>query len=269
MVAVSRDELDQVLWELVDGELEGEERAALEARLAADPQARERLRQVQAVAGLLRGLEPLEPPVELPSAIARTLAGRRPRQRPLAAARAWVNELLVPRWRVRLAWGCAGAVLGVAVALLHPALRSTAADDVSRYYGAMSRPEAAAGPLLDLPEGRGQLTFDRPRRLLRVRLVGKAAGEASALELVASGLVLGGVEERGAALQRASVSQRGVVVESGGRGVVEVAIGVPPAITHVSVRLVAANRPLFEGEIDLTPPAATGGPPTSGGPRSN
>jgi RNA polymerase sigma-70 factor (ECF subfamily) len=239
-----------------------------EARLAADPRARERLRHLGAMADLFRGLEPLEPPDELAAAVARALAGRHPRQRPLAAARAWVHELLVPRWRVRLAWTCAGVVVGVAIALLHPALRSSSADDVARYYGAMARPEAPAGALVELPGGRGQLSFDRVRRLLAVRLVGTADGEASALELAAPGLVLRSVEQRGAALHRASASARGVVLESGGRGWIAVAIGVPPAVARLSVRLVAGNRALFAEEIDLAAPAA-GGAPTSGGPRSN
>ena len=263
---MNRDELDRALWELLDGELDDGARAALEARLAADPLARERLRQLEAMAGLLSGVERLDPPAELPAAIARAVARRPPGRPPLAAARAWIHELLAPRWRVRLAWACAGLAVGIAVALLHPALRSAATDDVSRYYGAMVRPEAAARPLLELPEGRGRLTFDRAGALLGVSLGGPAAAEASTLEIAGPGLALRSVVERGEGARRVAVSERGVVVEWRGGGSLELAIEVPRSTSRLALRLVAGARQIHAGEVDLGP---AGAPPTSVGPGSN
>lgn len=257
------DELERLLWERLDGTICEAGRARLAVLLDAGPAAREQERQLAALASGLSEIREVEPPDGLGAAVAAAVASRQtPRRR--RRLRAWLHELVEPRWRVRLAWTCAGLALGVAAALLHPVLRPTAPEEVARYYGSMSRPGAVARRMLELPSGRGHLAFDRGTGTLHLRLVAQPADEDLWLEIEAPGLTLVRAEAGGEAARSVVQTPRGLIVASPARGWIEVEAGVPVSARQARVRLAVGSRVVVERTVELGTPAPADATPTSG-----
>lgn len=143
------DRLEALLWDRIDGTIEPEELAELEALLAEHPEPREIERQVTAIAEELDAMDRVPPPVELRGKIDDALAGAvQPAIQPPARKHATSN------WHVRLLPLAACLLIGVAVGyLLHPGAGGSI--DRAELTGAMLTPtgQLESAPIEILLEG--------------------------------------------------------------------------------------------------------------------
>lgn len=258
---MSQRELDRLLWELVDGTIDAAGRERLETHLAADADARERLAQIRTLTGLLDSVEELQPPEALKAAIDRALARRKVAHGRPRTSWTWLGELFAPRWRVRLAWAIAGLAVGVAAGIiLFSELARTAGDDVSRFYGAMTRDSQAerAGLAVELPGSLGTLTLRRHGQALLVSAAPRGeVGWDAVLELTGEGLTLQGLQSSGGTASALEVSSKRIAVRFVAATVAEVRVFVPASDTHVRVRLSIGERELVNRVFSVgdVPPA--------------
>ncbi len=192
---MNQREIDRLLWELVDDTIAPADRARLDAHLASDPAARERLAEMRSLSQLLASVEDVPVPEALMTGVGQALAGKPTPAGLSDASWLWLGELFAPRWRVRLAWAAAGLALGIAAGILAVAdLHKPAAGDVSRFYGAMTHGRDGRGLRLPLADGCGWLTLQRDDRLLMIELAVEHPGEAPvSLELSGNKLILNGL----------------------------------------------------------------------------
>jgi len=265
---VSQRELDPLLWELLDGTIDADGRAWLESRLAADADAREKLAQIRKLVGLLESVEELEPPETLKTAIDDALAGRRIERVQPRGSWTWLGELFAPRWRVRLAWAIAGLAVGVAGGiLLFSELPRATDDDVSRFYGAMTRTPGVliSGQAIDLPDSLGTITVQRHGNalLLTVALARQAPPEAT-LALDGERLRLEGLSSRGAAvtLLEATAGHLALSCQKGSLAEIRLSMADPGA--PLKVRLLAGQKELVNREFRVDERLPGRAAPTSG-----
>jgi len=115
---MNTDRLEALLWARIDGTIEPEELAELEAHLAEHPEPREIERQITTIAEGLNTLEKVQPPQELRGRIDGALANATsPTAHPTTTPRAHS----VPAWSVRWLPLAASLLIGVTVGyLMHP-----------------------------------------------------------------------------------------------------------------------------------------------------
>lgn len=135
---MSDERLEQWIDAVLDGEADAEEREALERRLRADPEARERLSQRQALFESLRAVPNHEPP---PEVLASVMAAVRREPRRAAGWRERLASLLTPRpvRRPRMALA-AGFALGSLATLALVALIDRSPRMGAPVSGTMTRP---------------------------------------------------------------------------------------------------------------------------------
>jgi hypothetical protein len=248
---MSQRETDRLLWELVDETIAPADRARLEARLAADPAARDRLTEMRSLAQLLASVEDVPVPEALTTGVGRALAGKPATARPSEAAWLWLGELFAPRWRVRLAWAAAGLALGIAAGILAVAdLRKPPVEDVSRFYGAMTHGRDGRSLRLPLADGSGALTVSRDGSTLLVELaVDRPGSTPLALELGGENLILNGLQtdEQTSVEVGPEGGRIALTLEPVSRSLLRVSA--PGADAVVGVRVSAGGSDLLEREI--------------------
>ncbi len=248
------DELERLLWEHTEGTISADNRARLDAHLAANPTAEKQRRDVKVIAELLGSVRDIEPPPFLQSRIESAVAAR-PRPRGRFSWDGTVREMLAPKWRVRIAWAVAGLVVGVtATALMVADLGRTSREDISRFYGAMALPErtVAAALEIELPDALGSFALTPRGRGVVIRLdVTRPVSGGVTVELVAGGLTVESVESSGAAASRVEASGEAIVTALGSAGHVSARIGIPPRAESLTVRVSAAGKQVVERRIEV------------------
>ena len=140
---MNNDRLEALLWARIDGTIEPEELAELEAHLAEHPEPREIERQITTIAEELDGLEKVQPPRELRRRIDGALATANP---PTAHPAEAPPTRSTPAWPLRWLPLAASLLIGVTVGyLVHPGTGGTI--DRAGVTGSMltpiTNPEAA------------------------------------------------------------------------------------------------------------------------------
>jgi len=115
---MNTDRLEALLWARIDGTIEADELAELDAHLAEQPEPREIERQITTIVEELDGLEEVQPPPELRGRIDGALANANP---PTAHSSATPPTRSRPAWTARWLPLAASLLIGVTVGyLLHP-----------------------------------------------------------------------------------------------------------------------------------------------------
>jgi hypothetical protein len=136
------DRLEALLWARIDGTIDPQELAELEALLAEQPEPREIERQITDIADGLKGIEKVQPPPELRGRIDSALENAAP---PEAHHAASLLARPAPSWQRRWAPVAASLVIGVAIGyLLHPGAGSSI--DQSGVGGTMLTPTTQLEP---------------------------------------------------------------------------------------------------------------------------
>ncbi len=162
---MNTDRLEALLWARVDGTIDPEELAELEAHLAKHPEPTEIERQITTIAEELETLEKVQPPSELRGRIDSALdnamrhAGHTDHQTAPAHARS------APAWQGKLLPLAASVLIGVAIGyLLHPT--TDGSIDQSVVTGTMVTPpgQPEAGRVeVQLDAGAGSIVASRDR----------------------------------------------------------------------------------------------------------
>jgi len=138
---MNTDRLEALLWARIDGTIEPEELAELEAHLAEHPEPREIERQITTIAEELDRLEKVQPPQELRERIDGALANA---TAPTAHPTPTPHTHSAPAWQVRWLPLAASLLIGVTVGyLMHPG--TVRSIDKSRVTGTMITPPAHPG----------------------------------------------------------------------------------------------------------------------------
>jgi hypothetical protein len=157
---MNTDRLEALLWARVDGMIEDEELAELEAHLAEHPEPREIERQITTLAEELDTLEKVQPPQELRERIDGALANA---TAPTAHPTPTPHTHSAPAWPVRWLPLAASLLIGFTVGyLMHPGTRGSI--DQSRATGTMFTPPAhpGAAPVeIHLDAGAGSISASR------------------------------------------------------------------------------------------------------------
>jgi len=156
---MNAERLDELLWELVDGEISSEDHTILREYLVGRPEAEERRREFVALATKLGSQERVEPPAELRERIDAALDAMPP---PAAEAPPVVVRMpppTAPTWPMRASYLAAGLLLGVGLTFL--IVTGSGQDlDQSKLYGTVQLPLEDAVSV-DLEADAGTLVFDR------------------------------------------------------------------------------------------------------------
>jgi hypothetical protein len=160
---MNNDRLEGLLWARVDGTIEPEELAELEAHLAEHPEPREIERHITTIAEELGRLERVQPPPELRGRIDSALANATPPAARTDHPATTPHTRLAPAWPVRLLPLAASLLIGVTAGyLLHPGTGGSI--DRSQATGAMLTPSAQSGvgPVeIHLDAGAGSVSASR------------------------------------------------------------------------------------------------------------
>jgi hypothetical protein len=117
------DRLEALLWARIDGTIDPQELAELEALLAEHPEPRDFERQITEIADGLKKLDKVQPPSELRGRINNALENATPPESHRAAS---LLARPAPSWQRRWAPVAASLVIGVAIGyLLHPGAGSS------------------------------------------------------------------------------------------------------------------------------------------------
>jgi hypothetical protein len=253
---MKQDELERLLWEQAEGSIAADERARLDALLAADPGAEQRRHGVMAVAEMLGSVAEVAPPPGLQGRITAAVAARQ-RSHPRASWSALVTDVLAPQWRVRIAWAVVGLVVGMtATALMVADFGHATREDISRYYGAMARPGAADGTVTPLPGGLGTISAGLAGGALALDLdVSREVGGGVRIEVAGGDLAVESFS--GTSASRVEVAPEAVAATLEEPGHLSVGIRVPQAAGAITVRIFADGKQILERS--LAGPAAPRG----------
>ena len=160
---MNNDRLEALLWARIDGTIEPEELAELEAHLAEHPEPREIERQITTIAEELGRLEKVQPPPELRGRIDSALANATPPAARTDHPATTPHTRPAPAWPARLLPLAASLLIGVTAGyLLHPGTGGSI--DRSQATGAMLTPSAQSGvgPVeIHLDAGAGSVSASR------------------------------------------------------------------------------------------------------------
>jgi hypothetical protein len=170
---MNTDRLEALLWARVDGTIDPEELAELEAHLVKHPEPLEIERQITTIAEVLETLEKVQPPSELRGRIDSALdnatphAGHTDHQAAPASARS------APAWPAKLLPLAASVLIGVAIGyLLHPTTGGSI--DQSVVTGTMVTPpgQPETGRVeVQLDAGAGSIVASRDRAYVVIDVV--------------------------------------------------------------------------------------------------
>ncbi len=160
---MNNDRLEGLLWARIDGTIEPEELAELEAFLAEHPEPRKIERQITTIADELDRLERVQPPPELRGRIDNALANATPPAARTDHPATTLHTRLAPAWPARWLPLAASLLIGMTAGyLLHPGTGGSI--DRSRATGAMLTPTAQPGAALveiHLDAGTGSVSASR------------------------------------------------------------------------------------------------------------
>lgn len=167
---MNKDRLEALLWARVDGTIDPEELAEIEAHLAENSELREVEHEITTIAKELDSLEKVQPPSELRARIESALALATP---PISHQAASLLARPVPSWQSRWLPLASSLVIGVAIGyLLHPGASSLI--DQSEVTGTMLAPSAqvVSGSVeIRLDAGAGSIVASRDRADVVVEMV--------------------------------------------------------------------------------------------------
>jgi hypothetical protein len=171
---MNTDRLEALLWARIDGTIDPQELAELEAHLAEHPELQKLERQITVMAEELGQLQRVQPPSELRGRIDSALESATP---PIAHQAASLLARPAPSWQKRWLPLAASLLIGVAIGyLLHPGV--TSSIDQSVVSGTMVTPpdHAQAGRVeIQLDAGAGSIVASRDRGDIVVDVVLAAA----------------------------------------------------------------------------------------------
>ena len=160
---MNNERLEALLWARVDGTIDPEELAELEAHLADHPEPREIERQITTIAEELGALEKVQPPSELRERIHAALENAVPPAARTNHPPATLHPHSAHSWPARWLPLAASVLIGVAIGyLLHPGTNGFM--DQSEVTGTMLTPSAqpVAAPVeIHLDAGAGSVTASR------------------------------------------------------------------------------------------------------------
>ncbi len=235
--------VEQLLWELRDGDIAPADLAWLEARLDADPEAAAMAAEVAAVDRGLAEAAPAAEPAELGGRIRSALEGARPPRSGWRARRwppdapATTGPVASPlTWQRGWVYLAAGLIIGIGLALVLRRAPDLETRDLAG-TASLSVESEPTGPRLALPEGRGSLALERRAASLTLSFEWAAA---EPVELVLSGG--GGLSASGpappapATWREISAAVRILRLSGPGRATVEVTPRDPAAPIEIDVR---------------------------------
>ena len=162
---MNNDRLEALLWARIDGTIEPEELAELEAHLAEHPEPREIERQITTIAEELDGLEKVQPPRDLRRRIDGALATATSPAARTDHPATMPHTRPAPAWPARWLPLAASLVIGVSIGyLLHPG--TSGSIDRSEVTGTMITPAdqpVAARVEIDLDDGAGHVVASRDK----------------------------------------------------------------------------------------------------------
>jgi hypothetical protein len=180
------ERLEALLWARIDGTIDPEELAELEAHLAEQPEPPEIERQVVAIANGLRKLESEQPPSELRGRIDSALKKLKPPE-----ARTGDSSTIdaAPSWRTRWLPLAACLLIGVAIGyLLHPGIGGSI--EQAEVSGSMLKPtERLAPKRMEIVFDNGNVIADRSGAATVVDMTLTAAVELGVTLAAAEGAV--------------------------------------------------------------------------------
>lgn len=234
---MTRDDLERLIWERLDGSITAEDAARLDDILATDAGAEKRYVELERLSGGLADLAHVTPPAELRPRIDRALASVAPPGRRRRAA--------VGSWSMRFAYLAAGIMLGLVAARL---LIPSATVDRRVVAGAMTTPAMAVS--VSLAEA-GNLSFWRTKPSLTV--VDLDLSDSSPVEITLNAelgaLTLSRASFGGLTRGEAAVEGGGVRIEGSGTGQSRVVVESEDVASALSFRVTSRGRVLTEGVV--------------------
>ena len=217
---MNTDRLEALLWARIDGTIEPEELAELEAHLTEHPEPREIERQITRIAEELDTLEKVHPPQELRERIDGALANA---TAPTAHRAPTPHTHSAPAWQVRWLPLAASLLIGVTVGyLIHPEMSGSI--DQSRATGTMITPPAHPGPApveIQLVAGAGTIFASRSGADLVVDVVlTKEIDIAVTLTGAVGPVRFGGLNSTNASATEVTLERGWVLVRTSGPGTV-------------------------------------------------
>ena len=243
---MNTDRLEALLWARIDGTIEPEERAELEAHLAEHPEPREIERQITTIAEGLDRLDTVPPPQELRGRIDSALANA---TSPAAHPAPTPHTHSVPAWPRRWLPLAASLLIGVTVGyLMHPG--TSRSIDRSRVTGSMLTPtdQSKAAPVeIQLVAGAGTVFVSRAGADVVIDVMMTAEINLGVTLVGAGGPVhLAGLNSTNASATEVSTEHGWVVVQSQGPGTVRLSVSAIDADDVLRLQVSANGIPMEE-----------------------
>lgn len=243
---MSIDRIEALLWARIDGTIEPEELAELEAHLAEGPEPREIERQITTIADGLDALDKMQPPPELRERIDGALANANP---PTAHRSETPRARSAPAWPARWLPLAASLLIGVTVGyLLHPGAGGSI--DRGRVTGTMIAPPAEPGATqveIHLDAGAGSLVASRDGAEVMIHVILETEIDLEITLAGAGGPVrFGFLKATNAAVNEVTTEQGWVVVQTRGPGTVTFSVSPSAADDLVRLRVSADGIPAEE-----------------------
>ena len=243
---MNTDRLEALLWARIDGTIEPDELAELDAHLAEQPEPREIERQITTIAEELDGLDTVQPPSELRGRIDGALANANP---PTAHSSATPPTRSRPAWTARWLPLAASLLIGVAVGyLMHPG--TSRSIDQSRATGTMITPPAQPGAApveIQLVAGAGTVFASRAGADVVIDVMMTAEINLGVTLAGAGGPVrFAGLNSTNASATEVSTEHGRVVVQTHGPGTVRLSVSAIDADDMLRLQVSANGIPMEE-----------------------
>ena len=235
---MNTDRLEALLWARVDGTIDPEELAELEAHLAKHPEPPEIERQITTIAEELDSLEKVQPPSELRARIGNALADASPPTGRIDHPTTTQHQHFAPASPARWLPLAASLLIGVAIGyLMHP--NTGGSIDQSAVTGTMVTPpsQLETGRVeIQLEADAGSVTASRAGADVVVDVVLTAAIDLAVTVAGAGGPVhFEGLSSTNASASEVTTDQGWVVVRTSGPGTVT--LSVSAAVADDTLRL--------------------------------
>ena len=246
---MNNDRLEGLLWARIDGTIEPEELAELEAHLAEHPEPREIERQITTIAGELGRLDNVQPPPELRGRIDSALANATPPAARTDHPATTTHTRPAPAWPTRWLPLAASLLIGMTAGyLLHPGTGGLI--DRSRATGAMLTPSAQSGvgPVeIRLDAGAGSVSASRAGADVVIDVMLATEIDLGVTLAGAGGPVhFTGLNSTNASATKVSTEHGWVVVQTHGPGTVTLSVSAIDADDMLRLQVSANGIPTEE-----------------------
>jgi hypothetical protein len=243
---MNTDRLEALLWARIDGTIEPEELAELEAHLTEHPEPREIERQITTIAEGLDRLDKVQPPQELRGRINSALANA---TSPAAHPAPTPHTHSAPAWSARWLPLAASLLIGVTVGyLMHPG--TVRSIDQSRVTGTMITPpvQPDAVPVeIHLDAGAGTVSASRAGADVVIDMKLIAEVDLGVTLAGAGGPVhFAGLNSTNASATEVSTEHGWVVVQTHGPGTVRLSVSAIDADDVLRLQVSANGIPMEE-----------------------